>query len=62
VSWSCGYGCKSIGRGEGRIVATSLYNYAMPFIRYDTGDSGHIIDDIVAVVEEINFKRVGWRV
>jgi phenylacetate-CoA ligase len=34
--------------GEGRILATSLYNYAMPFIRYDTGDLGTISNDICA--------------
>jgi len=32
--------------GSGRIVSTSLHNYAMPFIRYETMDGGTITSDI----------------
>jgi phenylacetate-CoA ligase len=28
---------------EGRILLTNLHNYAMPFIRYENGDSGSLI-------------------
>lgn len=31
--------------GEGRILSTSLLNYSMPFIRYESGDIGHLITD-----------------
>ncbi|MBP1928342.1 phenylacetate-CoA ligase [Methanolinea mesophila] len=35
----------SIENGEGRIITTSLKNFAMPFIRYDTGDLGSVTDE-----------------
>jgi phenylacetate-CoA ligase len=36
---------KQVINQEGRILATSLYNYALPFIRYDSGDLGVISDE-----------------
>jgi phenylacetate-CoA ligase len=33
---------KAVVEGAGRVLGTSLHNYAMPFLRYDTGDLGRL--------------------
>lgn len=38
-------GNNPVKNGLGKILATSLYNYAFPFIRYDTGDLGIISEE-----------------
>jgi phenylacetate-CoA ligase len=38
---------------EGRILATSLQNYAMPFLRYDTGDLGILSERVCSCGREM---------
>jgi phenylacetate-CoA ligase len=50
---------KNAGIGEqGRIVVTDLFNRSMPFIRYDTGDTG-----VLAITQDGNlrFERIEGR-
>ncbi len=46
----------------GRIVITDLFNYAMPLIRYDTGDLGRIIVDKenIPYLSDIEGRRVDF--
>lgn len=44
---------KQLINHQGKILATSLYNYALPFIRYDTGDVGIISDSKCACGQEM---------
>ena len=51
-----------VGKGElGRVVITDLYNYAMPIIRYDTGDMAVVSEssnDDKMFLKQIEGRRV----
>lgn len=45
---------KRLSDGEGKAIATSLYNNAFPFIRYDTGDIVKITDKLCTCGRKTN--------
>jgi len=54
---------KQIINRQGKLLATSLYNYALPFIRYDTGDLGIVVNKkCVCRKKSFLIKNVSGRV
>lgn len=66
---------KQIFEKDGKILATSLYNFALPFIRYDTGDLGvlsiekcecgresYILKEIKGRVQEFTINASGKKI
>lgn len=47
-----------LGSELGRIVVTDLYNYAMPMIRYDTGDIGSFVENNNKYFEKIEGRKL----
>jgi len=49
--------------GFGKIISTPLFNYAFPFIRYDTGDVGMLSNEKCSCGRNlIKIKKVGGRI
>lgn len=66
---------KQIFEKDGKILATSLYNFALPFIRYDTGDLGvlsiekcecgresYILKEIKGRIQEFTINASGKKI
>jgi phenylacetate-CoA ligase len=53
---------ETTSRGEdGKILLTNLNNYAMPFIRYDIGDVGKILNDECSCGRDLTLLQVSGR-
>ncbi len=52
----------SVKKGlEGRVIATTFDNKVMPFIRYDTGDTGILLDDICKCKRTLPIIKISGR-